>query len=34
VNVPHATILSSILPLDGGDPADYWTQENFDLGLL
>ncbi|MBM4266003.1 MAG: DUF1501 domain-containing protein [Deltaproteobacteria bacterium] len=34
VNVPHQTILSSILPRDAGDPADFWTQENFDIGFL
>jgi uncharacterized protein (DUF1501 family) len=34
VNVPAATILSSLLLLDGGDPASYWTVANFDLGFL
>jgi uncharacterized protein (DUF1501 family) len=31
LNMPHATILSSVLPLDAGDPATYWTAENFDM---
>ncbi len=34
MNVPHATILSDVLPLDGGTPADFWTTENFDMGFL
>ena len=34
VNVPPATILSSVLTLDGGNPADYWTVANFNLGFL
>jgi uncharacterized protein (DUF1501 family) len=34
LGMPHATILASVLPLDGGDPAERWTQENFDLGFL
>ena len=34
VNVPAATIQSSLLLLDGGDPASYWTVANFDLGFL
>jgi len=34
VNVPHATILADILPLDVGDPGERWTTENFDLGFL
>ena len=29
-----ATILSSILPVDAGDPASYWTTANFDMGFL
>ena len=29
-----ATILSSILPVDAGAPADYWTTANFDMGFL
>ncbi len=34
VNMPPAEILSEVLPLDGGDPAEYWTTANFDLGFL
>jgi uncharacterized protein (DUF1501 family) len=34
VNVPAATIQSSLLLLDGGDPASSWTVANFDLGFL
>ncbi len=34
LNVPEPTILSSILPLDGGDPDTRWTAQNFDLGFL
>jgi uncharacterized protein (DUF1501 family) len=34
LNVPEPTILSSILPLDGGDPSTRWTTANFDLGFL
>ena len=34
LNMPDATILSSILPVDGGDPSTNWTTANFDLGFL
>ena len=34
LNVPEPTILSSILPIDGGDPSTKWTTSNFDLGFL
>jgi len=34
LNMPEATVLSSILPQDGGDPARFWTAPNFNLGLL
>lgn len=34
LNVPQPTILSSILPLDGGDPDLRWTAQNFDLGFF
>ncbi len=34
LNMDHGTILGSVLPIDSGDPAYYWTQENFDLGFL
>jgi uncharacterized protein (DUF1501 family) len=35
LNMPQATILSSVLPLDTGqDPNFYWTAQNFDLGFL
>lgn len=34
VNVPHATVLSDVLPLDTGDPNEWWTTENFDMGFL
>jgi uncharacterized protein (DUF1501 family) len=34
LNVPEPMILSSILPLDGGDPSTRWTTANFDLGFL
>jgi uncharacterized protein (DUF1501 family) len=34
LNMPPATILANVLPLDPGDPTFYWTQENFDLGFL
>ena len=33
-NMPEPTIVSSILPLDSGDPATRWTTNNFDLGFL
>ena len=31
LNLPNP---SAILPVDGGDPAAYWTVPNFDLGFL
>jgi uncharacterized protein (DUF1501 family) len=32
LNMPHATILSAVLPLDAGfPPGTYWTAESFDL---
>jgi uncharacterized protein (DUF1501 family) len=34
LNMPHAQILSGVLPLDGGNAATRWTVENFDLGFL
>lgn len=34
LGMPHNNVLSSVLPLDGGDPAERWTQENFDMGFL
>ncbi len=34
LNMDPGTILGSVLPIDSGDPAYYWTQENFDLGFL
>jgi uncharacterized protein (DUF1501 family) len=34
LGMSQATILASVLPLDGGDPASYWTAESFDLGFL
>ncbi len=34
LNIPQATILSSILPLDSGDPSLYWTVPSFDMGFL
>ena len=34
VNMTPANILANVLPLDGGDPASYWTAANFDLGFL
>jgi uncharacterized protein (DUF1501 family) len=34
LNMPHATILSSVLALDPGDPTEYWTVENFELPIL
>jgi uncharacterized protein (DUF1501 family) len=34
LNMPHGTVLSSVLPLDGGDPTYYWTAEDFDLDLF
>jgi uncharacterized protein (DUF1501 family) len=29
-----ANIHGSVLPLDAGDPADFWTVANFDMGFL
>ena len=34
MNVDESTILSNILPLDTGDPNEWWTAKNFDLGFL
>jgi len=34
LNMSATTILSSVLPLDVGSPADYWTVANFDLDFL
>jgi uncharacterized protein (DUF1501 family) len=34
LTIPQATILSSILPLDAGDPSTYWTVQDFDMGFL
>jgi uncharacterized protein (DUF1501 family) len=34
LNMPEGTILSSVLPADAGNPTDYWTSPNFDLGFL
>jgi uncharacterized protein (DUF1501 family) len=34
LNMPPATILSSVLIPDPGPPASYWTVPNFDLGFL
>ena len=34
VNMTQANILANVLPLDGGNPANYWTTQNFDLGFL
>jgi uncharacterized protein (DUF1501 family) len=34
LNMPQATILPSVLQIDGGDPNHYWTAPNFDLGFL
>jgi len=34
LNMPQATILSSVLPLDTGSASDYWTVQNFDLSFL
>lgn len=34
VNMTPANILANVLPIDGGDPAKYWTSANFDLGFL
>ncbi len=34
LGMPHQTILQNVLALDTGDPAERWTQENFDMGFL
>lgn len=34
VNMSQANILANVLPVDSGDPADYWTVPNFDMGFL
>ncbi|MEB2286059.1 MAG: hypothetical protein B6D46_03810 [Polyangiaceae bacterium UTPRO1] len=34
LGMAHGTILGSVLALDAGDPAERWTQENFDMGFL
>jgi uncharacterized protein (DUF1501 family) len=34
VNMSQSSILTNVLPLDGGNPADYWTVANFDMGFL
>jgi uncharacterized protein (DUF1501 family) len=34
LNMPEATILSSVLTPDAGSPASYWTAPNFDLGFV
>lgn len=35
LGMPHGTILGgNVLTLDTGDPAERWTQENFDMGFL
>ena len=34
LNMPQATILSSVLQVDGGDANHYWTAPNFDLAFL
>ena len=38
LNMPAAGILSSVLQSDTvpamGDPSDYWTAPNFDMGFL
>ena len=34
LNMDQATILTSALSLDVGDPTYYWTSANFDLGFL
>ena len=30
----RAAFDASVLTLDGGNPADYWTAANLDLGFL
>jgi hypothetical protein len=34
VNMTQADILANVLALDGGNPANFWTTANFDLGFL
>ncbi len=34
LNMPEAQVLSSILPVDGGNPDDEWTSPNFDVGFI
>jgi uncharacterized protein (DUF1501 family) len=34
LNMPQAAVLSSILPVDAGDPSRRWTAPNFDLGFV
>jgi uncharacterized protein (DUF1501 family) len=34
VNMAQTDILTQVLPLDAGNPADFWTTANFDLGFL
>ncbi len=34
LNMPAATITSSVLPPDSGNASDYWTSPNLDLGFL
>ena len=34
VNMAQTDILAQVLPLDAGNPADFWTTANFDLGFL
>jgi uncharacterized protein (DUF1501 family) len=34
VNMTQADILANVLAVDGGNPANFWTTANFDLGFL
>jgi uncharacterized protein (DUF1501 family) len=34
LGMDQSTILSSVLPLDGGSPGTHWTVPSFDLGFL
>jgi uncharacterized protein (DUF1501 family) len=34
LNLPEVTILSDILPVDSGNPSEYWTVQDFDMGFL
>ena len=34
LNMPPATVAADVLPPDAGDPDDYWTDPNFDLGFV